>query len=217
MKKGSVFAFTAGGFIVGGILSLFLFAHFFLPAASGYYLTDPLYIKLDGRAEPYTYSSITDRSYVGNLYLKHPLFFYKREEGLRILSDLAARGYTPAGSNLFHFAIDDKPGHPPNKSDVLSAYKWARMTAEQGDLMDLVALLKFHNLADYKDVTSDIALVEKFALRTSLHGYAAYLAEYYTEQNNPKKKEYWAKKAEEIKKGSLTEPACATIMPWRGY
>ena len=217
MKKGFVFAFTAGGFIAGGVVSLFMFAHFILPAASNYYMTDPHYIKLDDRSEPYLYSSIADRSYVGNLYLRHPFLVYKREEGIHILSDLAARGYTPAANNLFQYTLDDTKNRLPNKNNVLNAYKWARITAQQGDLMALFALLKLYNLADYKDVTSDIKLMEKFALNTPLHGAAAYLADYHKKNNNPQKAAHWAQVAADIKASPFTDPTCTTITPWRGY
>ena len=224
MSKKALVATLAATFCAGGLISLFLTAHFLLPGASKYMFNDPQYIQLSGDKEPISYRAVTDKRYLGNLYFGHQLLFYKRQEGKRILEDLANRGYTPAARDIFHGIMNKLHFRARYKIPVdltlaqkLEAYKWAMVTAQQGDPTVLFLLFNVYNMSDFIETSQHIAMLEDLAKQSHLPIYADYLAEHYANKKAPQKAAYWAEIAESIIENPPAEPACATITPWRGY
>ena len=220
-----VFIASVVGLLVGGVVSMFLTAHFMLPITKNYLGSDALYIKLDDQEKPHPYWKILEQDYLGELYLHHPLLFYKRKEGYQLLEDLAKRGYTPAASSLYfyhhHKLRDYSDSYFFNEEKARkmheNMHKWAILAAEQGEAIILHMELKYHNLEQFKDVSYEIKLLEDHARQSQVPTVAEFLTDYHKKHNNPQKAAHWAQVAADIKASPFTAPTCATITPWRGY
>ena len=205
-------------FLVGLVIASSYFIFYGMPQAAKYIVAEPMFIKMTEDAEKESYNVVLQEDYIGNIYLKHPAYFFKREEGKQILADLAKRGYTPAAGSLFAYH-SIKHMYADNAEDeqkhLMDAHRWAMLAAEQGDFMDLHILFHIHDLYEYQDdVSKELALLEKAAMESDSHIFATDLSVYYElQEGNKEKAEKWLKIAEETYKAPYQEPACTTIMP----
>lgn len=205
-------------FILGFLVAASIFIFYEMPYTHRYVVADPLYIKLAEDRKPEDYSAVLQEDYLGSLYLNHPVYFLKREEGKKILKGLAKRGYTPSAGTLFSHYIN-KYKFTNNDEQALAylmkAHKWAMFAAKQGDYIKLHIIFHIYDIYEYKDdVTEELALLEKAAMESASHVFATDLSVYYElHEGNKEKAEKWLRIAEEIYKAPYQEPVCTTITP----
>lgn len=222
MKK-VLFATHTLVFLAGLLIASAYFVFYGLPLTARYIVADPMYIKLTEDTEKENYSDILQEDYLGSLYLKHPAYFFKRQEGKDILKNLAHRGYTPASGSLFAYYITRHmyaDNYEEEKRYLMDAHKWAMLAAKQGSFFDLFTLFHIFDLYDYKgDVSEELAILEKAAKASPSHVFANGLSKFYAlQRKDTGNAEKWHKVAQEIYHSSYEEAPGRTIIPRKdGY
>lgn len=212
------FIFTAGSIFTAGYFLLI-----FVPSVANHIPADSLRIKLSENTAPEAYQPILERDFLGGLYLRNPLYFFKRQEGYDMLEGLAKEGYTGALTNIYAYETDKALKNlvkgDTNKASAhyKKAYDLAMLGVEQKSYFPLIDLIKTHKLRDRKDISEELKILEKQAKSSSRGGLALILSDYYELNADKQKAEYWQRIAKEINSENRPEPICMTITPWRGY
>lgn len=214
-------AHTFGIFIGAGIV-FYAFTESVIPNIAKTPPTDSFFIKLPGDKETTPHWDILEQQMLGSLYLFEPYYPHKRKEGFQILGKLAERGYTPAMSSLSSYYFRqtwENPGdEEKHKQDMTSAYKWARIAAENGHYLTLFKLIVLDNLDELRDVTDDLKLLDDWLNTTASNVYTIErMSKYYAEHGNEEKAKHFAALALEVDKNPRPYPACSTITPWKGW
>lgn len=197
------------------------FALYVMPQTSEFVYVDPHKIVLSPSEEPRAYLDVARQNYLGQLFLKHPLYFYKRETGYNQLAELAKQGYTPAASNLYTYHINEVYKGPHTKKhaneQLAKAYKWAKLAGQQGSFTPLSFMALDTDFYVLHDPKEDIQTIEDIARKSSISGPAKILSRYYAKQENTEKANEWQNIAGEIEALARPAPTCTTITPWRGW
>lgn len=207
--------------IIGlGIASSY-FVFSVIPSTEIRVLGDAQFIKLTENGEPESYSEVLGQDFLGGVYLKTPVYFFKHQQGYDMLSDLANRGYTPAARELhiYHMlkAIYLFPDYDKANIEFAKAHKWAKVSAAQGFVGDLLSMLKADRSYVAETTPEEMAHVEEVAKSSSIGTYAEWVSEYYAKTGNDEKAAEWKTIADKIWATPNPKPACSTITPWKGW
>ena len=214
--KISLFVTHAIAVAAGSVAIAALFLATYMPHATDYIYQDPQYIQLNGSQENVEYSTVVNKMYLGHLYLKHPLYFWKRQTGKKLLKELALEGYTPASDLLANVAINNVWAN--NNSEAFEeAYKWARLAPKNGSYSNLSSLINIYRPSSDDIAQEDLALLEDGAQDSTLPLYSKNLAKFYKNNGNTEKAVYWENLAKTKEISQFTLPECTTIKPWQGY
>lgn len=197
--------------------SYFLFS--LLPSTAQHVVADPQFIELTDEAV--SYSELLQQSYLGSLYLRSPVYFFKRQEGYQILAELAERGYTNAARNLYghHMlkAVFLGSNHEKANIEYAKAHKWAKVAAAQGAVGSLLGVLVDTRSYGAEATPEEIIMVEEFAKNSSAGALGEFVSEYYAKIGDEEKAAEWKTIADEIWASDPPKPACSTITPWKGW
>lgn len=231
MKKTSLFIthtlVALIGITIGWATTTNKFIDHVIPEMAAYINADARYIELpyapDGKAP---YNTVMQQRYLGNLYLRNNYYKSYRQKGITQLEALAKLGYSPAANDLYDYyffnahdfqALNDKGIFIVTDAENLEkAYTWAIASAKLGDINNLSRLIFIYNLDRSKDVSTELNLIEKYALKSSVPAHAERLSQYYTKVGNPSKAEHWRKVAKEIEAKPNTYTTNELIAPWKG-
>lgn len=211
----------ASGLVAGLLVASSYFVFDVLPSTQSAVLADPPLIKLSKESEPVSYDTVIQQAYLGNLYLRNPIYFFKRQEGYDMLADLANRGYSNSAMSLYFYEIRQAFQGPYNpkvtKKHYDQAYHWAMLAANQGLYVTLLMMIKNEGLGQTKDITKELAMLEDWAKKSPTNATALGLHEYYNKQGEKEKAAKWLETAKKIQDEHRPKPACTTITPWRGW
>lgn len=224
MKK-ILFTTHALFLIIGFLAASGLFIFYAIPLTQNYIEADPHFIRLSQDPERVNYDDLLQEYYLAKLYLNHPAYFFKRDEGKAKLTLLANRGYTLAITELIKFhqimahraAFKHHPDEVKYEQHIEKAYDLAIKAAEFGNYTYLHMMFKVRKPYEQRDITEEIALLEKGALEIQSDQLAVDLSVYHYTQGNTEKEEKWLTIAEEIYNSPRKEPACVTIEPQKTH
>lgn len=216
-------------FFVGLFLATGYFLFKAIPNTAQYVRTDIEFIDLPNSDGNTHYYKVLEDYFLGDLYLRDPLYFFQRDKGHKIMAKLANLGYTPASDSLFYYHFHKAFGSKVLKAktdpklvkikEYDKARKWAILSAEQGSLIPIYTLLSMDNPPPNRNMTDDIKVLEQGAKTSTTPVYAKWLGKYYSEHSQPQKAAYWAEQAKTIEQSpdAYTGHQTRKIKPWRGY
>lgn len=220
--------FLSIGLAVGVSVASYYFLFKIIPDTTQYVKTDIEYIDLPNTDNQTQYYTVLQEFFLGDMYLRDPIYFFQRDKGQKILESLVERGYTPAADLLWSYHLkkafaSDSLLHG-NRSKIVDeneynkAHKWAVIAAEQGSLFSLFQMIRFYGLPKYKDITEEVKLMEKTAKERTHFVFSDWLMGYYEAIGNTEKAKYWEGISEAIASdpNAFIPPQIRTIKPWRG-
>ena len=209
---------------IGSVLTAGYFLLNFVPATATYIPSNALLIKLNEEAVPIDYHPVLQKDFLGGLYLRNPFYFFKREKGYEMLTELAEEGYSSATVDLYTFEAtkalksEVKGDKEIAEQHYNKAYDWAKLAAENKSYFPLLDLVKNLNLEQRQDISEELKILAEGAESSSRGGIAFSLWEYYYfKKKDEKRAEYWLDIAQKISDEQRPDPACTTITPWKGW
>ena len=210
-------------FIVGASVASSYFLLKEMPSTAKYVTADMQQIKLADDATPVSYSSVLQQDYLGVMYLRKPIYFFYRNKGYKLLTDLANKGYSQAAFSLhdyeinqYHKYLESSDLEAANKH-YKKAYEWAMLAARQGFYFPLQMMVKIHGLDKTKDITEELEMLKEWARKSSIDATSYALWEYYDAKGEQEKAKYWLDTSKQIASENRPKPSCTVISPWRGY
>ena len=207
--------------VIGFGLASSYFVFDVIPSTARHIVADPQYIKLTNDTEPVEYNEVLQQDYLGSLYLRNPVYFFKRQQGYDMLEHLANKGYTSAATHLHGYHILRAIYHYPNyeKANIefAKAHKWAKVAAAQGMPAYLLSMLNADRSYVAETTPEEMAMLEEAAKNSSIGTSAEWVSEYYSKIGEDEKAAEWMAIADNIWASDPPKPACSTITPWKGW
>ena len=208
-------------FVLGIVLTVGFFIFTVLPGMAKYMpITDVKFIELSGVSGPVEYVDILEKRYLSSMYLSSPLYFFKRNDGLKINKGLAELGYTPSTHSMFFYnfgpAYNILLDEEDRQAYFEKAYKWAKVAESQGFYWPIMQMITLLDLGKHTDITEHLEKIDGFVKSSSIGGPAKVLAEYFEKQGNQEKAKYYYALSKKIDAEQRPEPACYTIRPFKG-
>lgn len=223
-------------FILGGLVVAGVFLEHIIPSFNNHLSPDVAFVDLgesqggytyavernDG-VNRYNYAEILGDYHLAMTYLWHPLYFYKKEQGLDGLQKLAKQNYTQAAVSLAEYhqskvdSYTQKHNEDQAKKHLGKVYHWTKLAAEQGDKGALLRYVRNNSEKLTQDELQETLMTLDSWAEQSIWSKPAWeMFNYYEAYGNQDKSSKFDALYTARLENPAPEPACMTITPWRG-